>query len=443
MVSLTAELTDRAVVPRGQAAPDAVALTWLLTVRWMALAAAAGAVGLARGGLDPSAPLLPAAAAIGLSGASNAWLARRVRRDRTAGTVTAAGALVCLDVVLLSAILLESGGIMNPAGVFYLVEIVLAALALGSTWTWIVTGLSVAGYATLFLTPTNALRVAQAMHPTIAVHMRDMWIAFALTAVMISTLVSRLALAVARRDRAIDAMRDRTVRAQRLAGLATLAAGAAHELSTPLGTMAVAAHELERALGERDQGGTLRRDAQLIRTEIDRCRRILDSLAQRSGEPLGQAPRAAALAELRPALEAHFSTGERERLHWYLADDVSVVWPIGTVADALAHLVRNALQASAADAPVDVRGALEGEALSLTVADRGTGMTSEQLARASEPFFTTKPPGAGTGLGLFVARSSIDQLGGTLTLTSAPREGTTASVTLARDLRPAGTRDDV
>ena len=76
-------------------------------------------------------------------------------------------------------------------------------------------------YATLFLAPTDQLHDAQAMHPEIALHMRGMWIAFALTALIIAVLVTRLVTVVERRDRAIEQMRDRNARAQRVSGLTT------------------------------------------------------------------------------------------------------------------------------------------------------------------------------------------------------------------------------
>ena len=102
------------------------------------------------------------------------------------------------------------------------------------------------------------MQAAQSMHPEIALHMRGMWLAFALTALIIAALVTRLTIAVERSDRALEAMRERNARTARVAGLATLAAGAAHELSTPLSTIAVAARELERALDERQDPGAAR-----------------------------------------------------------------------------------------------------------------------------------------------------------------------------------------
>ena len=172
------------------AAPDAIGLAWLVNGRWFTIVAAAGAVIAGRSALESQLPLEIVGAIVGVILVSNLWLWWRVRRGAwTRGSV--AGALLCLDVVLLSWLLLNSGGVLNPASVFYLVQIVLAALVLGRTWAWGVTALSVAGYATLFLAPTDHLRDAQAMHPEIALHMRGMWIAFALTALIIAVLVTR------------------------------------------------------------------------------------------------------------------------------------------------------------------------------------------------------------------------------------------------------------
>src|SRR5262249_12150292 len=154
-------------------------------------------------------------------------------------------------------------------------EIVVAALAFGRQWTWIVTALCVGGYATLYLQPTDELRAALGMHREIALHMRGMWIAFSVTALVIAILVTRLVSVVEQRDRALDRRRERAARSARAEGLATLAAGAAHELSTPLSTIAVTAHELERNLAA--QHSNLQADAELIRAETDRCRQVLEA----------------------------------------------------------------------------------------------------------------------------------------------------------------------
>jgi two-component system sensor histidine kinase RegB len=413
------------------AASDPVGLTWLVTVRWTTMLAGVGAVIAGQSALQTSVPLAPAIALLAMAAASNLWLMWQVRSGP--GPTPAAGILIGADVLLLTWLLWRSGGVLNPASVFYLVQIVVAALVLGRTWTVVVTSLCVGGYATLFLAPSEELGAAQVMHPEIELHMRGMWLAFALTAVIIGILVARLAIAIERRDLALNALRERTAQATRIASLATLAAGAAHELGTPLSTIAVAARELERSLAG-GSAGALGRDAALIRSETDRCRRILEAMAAGSGEPAGETPRQATLGEVMDALRARLGAGTVQRVHIEAPSDLPVVWPIDVVSRSLANLVANAIQASGPTDPVMVTAQRMDDAVRISVIDRGHGMTPGDLARAGEPFFTTKPAGGGTGLGLFVARSSTEQLGGTFGVTSERGRGTTATLTLPADV---------
>jgi two-component system sensor histidine kinase RegB len=117
--------------------------------------------------------------------------------------------------------------------------------------------------------------------------------------------------------------------------------------------------------------------------------------------------------------------------------DIRVVWPVHVVARAVGNLTQNALHASTDAVSVVATSGSDG-LVHLAVIDRGAGMSIEQLNRAGEPFFTTKPAGVGTGLGLFVARSSVEQLGGRLSLVSAPGKGTTATITLPSDVLAEG-----
>jgi two-component system sensor histidine kinase RegB len=233
-------------------------------------------------------------------------------------------------------------------------------------------------------------------------------------------------------------MRERQARDARLIGLATLAAGAAHELSTPLGTIAVAARELERSLDDAAAAGDRREDIQLIRAEIERCRRVLNDMASRSGAT-GEAPSPRALADLASDVLAQLAPDERRRVDVSIPGDVTIRWPAAAVTRALANIVRNGLQASAPDDRVTLAARREpSDHVVVTIADRGHGMAPDVRARAGEPFYTTKPEGSGMGLGLFVATSTIDQLGGTLRVTSAAGQGTTVDVALPVDVAVPG-----
>jgi two-component system sensor histidine kinase RegB len=423
------------LVRTGSTRPDAVSLMWLVTVRWTVVLAASGALVAGRTGLGVSVGLSIALVIVAIVVVSNLWLLWRIRTGRTETAMRAAGPLVSLDVLLLMWVLWRSGGVLNPASVFFLVQIVLAALVLGRLWTWIVTSVTIGGYAAMYLSPSVELTAAQVMHPEIAVHMGGMWLAFAATALVIAVLVSALVVSIERRDRALARLRDEHARTMRFAGLATLAAGAAHELSTPLATVAIAARELERSLAADASSREHFEDARLIRSEVDRCRRILDDMAAESGGGPGEVPRSAAVTDVLAGVVAELPATLAERVDVRAARDIRVLWPVQAVTRALLNLVRNALHASPPDAAVSLAAdALPDSRVRIAVADSGAGMSPEELARAGEPFFTTRPSGTGTGLGIFVARSTAEQLGGSLSLVSAPGQGTTATLLLPADV---------
>ena len=115
-------------------------------------------------------------------------------------------------------------------------------------------------------------------------------------------------------------------------------------------------------------------------------------MAAQSGDPAGEPSRPATLAEVVAAVQSRVSAAEWARVTMAIPAGVRVVWPTGVVARALANLIQNAAQA-APDGAVTLEGHLHGAGrVTMTVADRGPGMTTADLARAGEPFFTTKPP---------------------------------------------------
>jgi two-component system, sensor histidine kinase RegB len=263
-------------------------------------------------------------------------------------------------------------------------------------------------------------------------HLHGMWVASALAAIFVVFFVQRVSSALSEREMELQLTRAKAARREQLASLATLAAGAAHELSTPLSTIAIVAKELDRSLSG-DVPDDVRADLRLVREQVARCREILDRMAARAGENVGES-----LAPLTPdawiraALDG-LAGRDRVVIEPGSLTGAMLVGPPRALADALRGLLKNALQASAPDASVTLRVTAESGRVRATVQDRGKGMPPKVLARVGEPFFTTKGPGEGMGLGLFLTRALAEQLGGEFHIASRPGSGTEAWIDL-----PAG-----
>ncbi|HEY7700230.1 MAG TPA: ATP-binding protein, partial [Vicinamibacteria bacterium] len=326
------------------------------------------------------------------------------------------------------------GGAHNPFSVLYLVHITLAAVVLGARWTWFLGALSVACYGLLFVSH-RPLAYLDHRTPEMNLHLQGMWVAFTLAAALTAYLVVRLSRAIDERDRAMAAMRERAARNERVASVVTLAAGAAHELGTPLATIAVAAKELELRL--RDVPGSHREssigDVALIRSEVERCRAILNRLATESGQPPGEAPVELPLEGLAETITAALPPCSRQRLRLEVAAGAAVTLPRAALLQIAQNLLSNAFEAGGREVTLAIG---EGPAgLRMVVADEGRGMSPEVLSRIGEPFFSTKRPGEGLGLGVFIARTLAEQMGGRISIQSAPGRGTRAEVEIPGPIR--------
>jgi two-component system response regulator RegA len=203
-------------------------------------------------------------------------------------------------------------------------------------------------------------------------HLHGMLVAFVVAAVLVAYFVVQLSAAIEARDREIAAFRDLAMRNERLASLTTLAAGAAHELGTPLGTIAVASKELERALTRlpETQAASFLEDARLIRSEVDRCRSILDRLSSDAGDLRGEAPESVPIRTVVDDALANLSADQSARVRVELsAQESTATVPRFALATAIASLLRNALDATPANVPVRLLVASANGRLSMTVRD--------------------------------------------------------------------------
>jgi two-component system sensor histidine kinase RegB len=368
----------------------------------------------------------PSFAVVAVSLVSNALLQLRVARGRLAHHDRWLAGVVVIDIVLLTALLALTGGPLNPFTLLYLVHVATAAVATPRRTALGLTVFAVAAYGALFspgvFDPAEHMRH---MHgPGFALHIRGMWLAFAITAVSVVFFVGRLRLAleVLERTRAEKRAEQQRLeaRALRLASLATLAGGAAHELSTPLQAISVISDALQRGRNDRAVLADYAADLDDLAREIARCKDVLAHLAADAGAPGGEPTQT---FSNRALIDDVVRAVDADRVRVHVNGEAEWRGPRRALTVAVRGLVKNAQQAGPGLVDVDV------DATAVVVRDAAGGMDAAVLARAGEPFFTTKAPGEGMGLGLFLARTVIESAGGALILQSNSG-GTTVRVEL-------------
>jgi PAS domain S-box-containing protein len=232
---------------------------------------------------------------------------------------------------------------------------------------------------------------------------------------------------------------ERFLRAARLADIGQLAAGVAHEINTPLASIALRAESLlknaeDPRLLAIDAFKNFPRYLKTIDEEIFRCKRIIGSLLEfsRVRKPEVKDSDLNALAERGAELVGHQMKLKQVTISLRLDPGLPrIPADESQLRQALLALLMNALDATPSGGHVEIETRREGEdAVSLTVADSGVGIPRENLGKIFSPFFTTKPVGQGTGLGLAICHGIVSSHGGEIKVESEVDKGTRLSLVL-------------
>lgn len=388
-----------------------VELRWLARIRWAAVAAMGASVLAVRYVLHAPVPEVPVAVIFAALAVANVVLTRAIARGGALTDRTVAVNLL-IDTAAISALLLWTGGAMNPFTTLYLLQVALASVLVARQWSLLVTAGAVASFGALLVAKPEAVHVWHAPGMFV-LHVRGMWFAFALTAGCLWYFTDRVNASLRRRERELTEARLDAERAERLAAVGTLAAGAAHELNTPLGTVAILASELSEELHDRPAA---RAQADRIRAEIKRCAGILARLQPHEQSP--EEPVPVALGAWVREVVAECGAEAEVRADGEAAAARVQVRP-ETMRQALGNLLDNARLATAAAAgAVTVRLEADAARAYIHVEDRGVGIDPSLLPRLGQPFVTTREPGEGMGLGLYLVQAAAAQHGGAFAITS-------------------------
>lgn len=386
-------------------------MQWL---RDFAIAGVALLVLLARPVFYTLVPLLPAFCLIGLWTLISIVTWVRLRRPTPVGHRELLFHL-CLDLIMLAILLAISGGPANPLTALFLPPVAIAAAVLPARHAGFVAGLGIAAYSALwsFSLPLTVEDVDRAMQ----MHLMGMWLTFAVSAILIAGFVGHITAALRRHEQQLAAAREQALRDERVVALGNLAAGAAHELGTPLATMAVIAGELSRDPALPDD---MREEIRLLASQVAICKGIISSLAERAGLQRAEGGKGMAADQWLKQLVERWRaqrpsvTPSLRFVSWEAAPRLFIE---ATLEQALLNLFNNAADVSPETVEIRVDWHRDGQPMLLIdVLDRGPGIDEALLAQAGREFFSRRPDG--TGIGLFLAHASINRHGGRILMTA-------------------------
>ena len=393
-----------------------VHLETLIRLRWLAIVGQSLAVVVIAFVFGFPMPWTICFALIGFSAILNLTLVRRYRsRHRLPGK--AVFAVLCFDILQLGLLLFLTGGLQNPFSILLMAPVIVSSTSLKLVHTVVLgaVGVAVSTLLVFFYLPLPWIEGESFQLPL--VYVGGMWVAIVCTLAFTAIYAFRVAEEARKLADALSATELVLQREQHLSNLDGLAAAAAHELGTPLATIALVSKEMSREL---DSDSPLMEDARLLRSQAERCREILQtmrSLTQEGDRHISEMPFSAIMEEV---ASPHRDFDVEIEIDFPNDGNEPVCWRNAGVLYGLGNLIENAVDY--AEKKVHFSAEWSEETISITVRDDGIGYDDELLERIGEPFVKSRSRqkgGGGLGLGLFIAKTLLERSGATLQFTNS------------------------
>lgn len=353
----------------------------------------------------PLREMLTLLAVLALFNVASWWRTRLVRPVVNAELF--GGLLV--DVAVLTAQLYFSGGITNPFIFVFLLQVAVASVLLRPRYVWAMVAVTSCAFVALTMWHRPLALGGLAQAALSSDYVGGLLVCFALNAALLVIFIGRISRNLRQRDEALAKLRQRAVEEEHIVRMGLLASGAAHELGTPLATLAVILGDWSRMApfaGEPE----LREEIEEMQRQIARCKAIVSGILQSAGETRADAPEETSLSVFLDELVAEWKRTRgaelayrREGLDVPIISDTALQQMVGNVLD-------NALEAAPGQ-PLRFEASWDEDTLTLRVQDRGPGFPDHVLERLGTPYQSSKGT-PGRGLGLFLSVNVARTLGG-------------------------------
>jgi two-component system sensor histidine kinase RegB len=333
-----------------------------------------------------------------------------------------------LDVAGITAVFYYTGGATNPFVWFFLLPLIIAATILPRIYTWVMATLTVGCYSVLLYYYVPLPQGDMHHDGGFEMHVFGMWLGFVMSAGFVAVLIVGMAHSLRERDRKLAEAREQALKNEQLVALGTLATGAAHELGTPLGTMAILTAELEQEYaGPADKG--LRDRLGIIRQQIERCKETLSVISASAGANRAESGHRMPVRDYLEQVISEWQAQRPEARLRFQPDEITADCELiaeRTLSQVLVNILNNAADASPEN--IQLKATCSASGLVVEICDQGPGLKQEVQERLGKAPVTTKDEGM--GVGLYLAYATIERLGGTLTFRNRDDGGTLTRIIL-------------
>lgn len=362
---------------------------------------------------------------------------------------------LCIDVFAIATLLYMTGGASNPITWVFLVPLIITAIILPQTYAWYMVILTTSMYTLLisYNIPLPSVEPHEMMHEQLLtplmvqemnrlhqitdkhyfnLHVFGMWFGFVFSAGLVAYFVVELAKTVRERERRLSDARENALRNERVVALGALAASAAHDMGTPLGTMAIITHDLLHDFPAH-RYEDLHERLLILQDQIGRCKQTLSVMSVSGGAMRAESGKAIPVIEyLDSIINLWRAHNPSTKLNLLLNPNVQINAKIiaeQTLTHAVINILNNAAEATTVENGIDFEAEWDKESLMLKIRDYGVGIPKDMLASlGKQPVSSHKEKGL--GVGLFLTCTTIRRLKGDIEFLPALPNGTSVNIRL-------------